>query len=103
MIGDQRRSAVSRPAPPSMRQWPLLIVLIGVAVGLGVAVLVADRWRLGSLIIGAFLGIGAVTRSVLPRGEAGLLQVRSKAFDVAALGIASVAIIALAIVVPSGR
>jgi hypothetical protein len=39
----------------------------------------------------------------LPRGEAGLLQVRSKAFDVAALGIASVAIIALAIVVPSGR
>jgi hypothetical protein len=86
-----------------MRQWPLLIVLIGVAVGLGVAVLVADRWRLGSLIIGAFLGIGAVTRAALPRGEAGLLQVRSKAFDVAALGIASVAIIALASVVPSGR
>ena len=39
-----------------MRQWPLLIVLIGVAAGLGVAVLGADRWRLGCLIIGAFLG-----------------------------------------------
>ena len=86
-----------------MRQWPLMLVVIGVAAGLGVAVIGEDRWRLGCLIIGAFLGVGAVTRAALPRGEAGLLQVRSKAFDVAVLGVASVAIIALAIVVPSGR
>jgi hypothetical protein len=86
-----------------MRQWPLLIVVLGVAAGLAIAVIGEDRWRLGCLIVGAFLGVGAVTRAVLPPGEAGLLQVRGKAFDIAALGVASVAIIALAIVVPSGR
>jgi hypothetical protein len=86
-----------------MRQWPLLIVVLGVAAGLAVAVIGEDLWRLGCLIAGAFLGVGAVTRAVLPRGEAGLLQVRSKAFDITALAVGSVAIIALAIAVPSGR
>jgi hypothetical protein len=87
----------------SQRLWPLLIVVIGVAAGLVVAIVGEDTWRLGCLIVGAFLGVGAVTRFALPPGEAGLLQVRGKAFDVAALGVASLAIIALAIVVPSGR
>jgi Protein of unknown function (DUF3017) len=99
---------VTRPAQEpatarTQRQWPLLIVVLGVAAGLGIAIVGEDTWRLGSLIIGAFLGIAAVTRFVLPGGEAGLLQVRSKVFDVAVLGFASLAIIALAIVVPSGR
>jgi hypothetical protein len=39
----------------------------------------------------------------LPSRDAGLLQVRTKAFDVAVLGLGAVAIIALAIVVPNGR
>ena len=87
----------------SQRLWPLLVVVIGVAAGLVVALVGEDTWRLGCLIIGAFLGVGAVTRFALPPGEAGLLQVRGKVFDVAALGIASLAIIALAIVVPGAR
>ena len=87
----------------SQRLWPLLIVVIGVAAGLVIAIVGEGTWRLGCLIIGAFLGVGAAIRSALPPGEAGLLQVRGKVFDVAALGIASFAIIALAIVVPGGR
>ena len=78
-------------------------MVIGVAAGLVVAIVGEGTWRLGCLIIGAFLGVGAVIRSALPPGEAGLLQVRGKVFDVAALGIASFTIIALAIVVPGGR
>lgn len=99
MRGQRQQPRTAR----SQRLWPLLIVVIGVAAGLVVAIVGEGAWRLGCLIIGAFLGVGALTRSALPPGEAGLLQVRGKVFDVAALGIASLAIIALAIVVPGGR
>jgi hypothetical protein len=87
----------------SLRQWPLLVVVIGVAAGLVIAIVGEDTWRFGCLVIGASLGVGAVERVALPRGEAGLLQVRSKPFDVAALSLCAAAIIALAIVVPPGR
>ena len=87
----------------SLRQWPLIVVVIGVAAGLVIAVVGEDTWRLGCLVIGASLGVGAVERIALPRGEAGLLQVRSKPFDVAVLGLCAAAVILLAIVVPAGR
>jgi hypothetical protein len=74
----------------------------GVIAGLVIAIVGSDTWRFGCLVIGASLGVGAVERMVLPRSEAGLLGVRSKPFDVAALAICAAAIIALAIVVPSG-
>jgi hypothetical protein len=44
-----------------------------------------------------------VERVALPSRDAGLLQVRTKAFDVTVLTVGAVAIIALAIVVPEGR
>ena len=86
-----------------MRQWPLLIVVIGVLAGLVVSFLGESTWRLGCLLIGASLGVGAVERIALPSREAGLLQVRTKAFDVTVLAVTGAAIIALAIVVPEGR
>jgi hypothetical protein len=55
------------------------------------------------LLIGASLGVAAVERIALPSRDAGLLQVRTKAFDVTVLAVGAVAIIALAIVVPEGR
>ena len=97
-----RRSEASAAAR-SLRQWPLLIVVIGVVAGLVVSFLGESSWRLGCLLIGASLGVGAVERVVLPSRDAGLLQVRTRAFDVTVLGLGAVAIIALAIVVPEGR
>jgi Protein of unknown function (DUF3017) len=98
---------VQRPetstAARSLRQWPLLIVVIGVLAGLVVSFLGESTWRLGCLLIGASLGVGAVERITLPSRDAGLLQVRTKAFDVTVLAVAGAAIIALAIVVPEGR
>jgi hypothetical protein len=90
-------------AARSWRQWPLLIVVIGVLAGLVVSFLGESTWRLGCLLIGASLGVGAVERIALPSRDAGLLQVRTKAFDVSVLAVTGAAIIALAIVVPEGR
>jgi Protein of unknown function (DUF3017) len=80
-----------------------LIVVVGVLAGLVVSFLGESTWRLGCLLIGTSLGVGAVERIALPSRDAGLLQVRTKAFDVTVLAVAGAAIIALAIVVPEGR
>lgn len=91
------------PAARSLRQWPLLIIVAGVLAGFLIALLGASSWRLGALMMGCSLGVGAVVRIVLPNREAGLLQVRSKGFDVAVLALAGAAVIALAVAVPEGR
>jgi hypothetical protein len=84
-------------------QWPLLVVVLGAVVGLLLAVFGDDSWRLGAVIIGASVGFGALERMVLPSRQAGLLQVRTKAFDVAVLAVTGAAIIVLALAVPPGR
>ncbi|MGO1974046.1 MAG: DUF3017 domain-containing protein [Propionibacteriaceae bacterium] len=99
-------AADSPPAPPTRgtsnpTQWPLLIIVAGVVVGLGIAVL--GEWRMGALVIGTSLTIGAVERTLLTRRAAGMLQVRSKAFDVILLLAMGVGIIVLAILVPDHR
>ena len=71
--------------------------------GLVISVVGPDSWRLGGLVIGCALLVGAAIRIVLPAREVGLLQVRSRGFDIAALTIGGVAIIALAIAIPPGR
>jgi hypothetical protein len=90
-------------AARSLRQWPLLIVVAGLLCGLVIAVIGANTWRLGALVIGCSLAVGAVERIALPRREAGLLQVRGRAFDIAVLAMTGGAIIALAILVPGRR
>jgi hypothetical protein len=97
---------MSRPdtaAGASVRQWPLVVVVVGVLAGLVVAWLGETTWRLGCLVIGASLVVGAVERLLLPDREAGLLQVRGKAFDVVVVLLTGAAIIALAVVVPPAR
>lgn len=90
-------------ASRSTRLWPLLVVLIGVAIGLTIAVVAEQSWRLGCLVIGTSLLVGAVIRGALPGRDAGLLQVRSRPFDITVLVLGGIAIIALSIAVPPGR
>ena len=90
-------------ATVQQRPWPLLVVVAGVALGLVVGMVGESTWRLGCLLIGAALLVGAVERLVLPDRAAGLLQVRAKGFDVAVLALTGAAVVALALVVPSGR
>ncbi len=92
-----------RPAPPPQRLWPLLVVVAGVLLGLGLAVVGETTWRVGSVVVGLALLAGAVERAVLSDRAAGLLQVRGKTFDVVVLGGTGLAVVALALVVPPGR
>lgn len=90
------------PAGPARtgRWWPVLVVAGGVGIGLVLSVIGQNSWRLGGVVIGSALLVGAVIRIVLPAREAGLLQVRSRGFDIAALMIGGVAVIALTIAIP---
>ncbi|WP_238422160.1 DUF3017 domain-containing protein [Gordonia sp. 'Campus'] len=66
-----------------LMQIPYLLVMLGV---LAAALLVMfDRWRRGSFVFGAALIVGAVLRAFIPSSQAGLLQVRGKAFDVSVM------------------
>ncbi|GHI05493.1 hypothetical protein AQI88_11335 [Streptomyces cellostaticus] len=78
-------------APAPARQWPMLVVLGAVALGLLLTALDVFRW--GTLLIGAALLAGAVMRWTLPR--VGMLAVRSRFTDIATYGILGLAIILL--------
>ncbi len=84
------------------RWWPVLVVAAGVVAGLLIAVLSRDSWRVGAVVIGCSLLLGAGIRIALPPREAGLLQVRSRAFDVVALIVGGLAIVVLALAIPAG-
>ncbi|MFJ3233379.1 DUF3017 domain-containing protein [Streptomyces sp. NPDC086787] len=79
-------------APAPARQWPLLVVLS--AVGVGLLVTALDVFRFGTLLIGAALLAGAVMRWALPR--VGMLAVRSRFTDIVTYGVLGLAIVLLA-------
>ncbi|MFJ9813884.1 DUF3017 domain-containing protein [Streptomyces sp. NPDC101151] len=80
-------------APAPARQWPMLVVLSAVALGLLLTAL--DVFRYGTLLIGAALLAGAVMRWILP--GVGMLAVRSRFTDIATYGILGLAIVLLAL------
>lgn len=72
-------------------QWPTL--LVGLIFVMAFALVGADFWRRGSLLIGIGVGVAAAFRLLLPEERAGLLAVRSKGIDfmtTAAVGAAMV-------------
>jgi hypothetical protein len=93
------RNRVPRISPAAAA--PLAVVVLGIIAGL--ITVVIGHWRLGCLIIGAFLAFGGIERLLLPKDSAGLLQARSRFFDVIALLGMGVMIIVLAIIVPNGK
>ncbi|MEU0003098.1 DUF3017 domain-containing protein [Streptomyces sp. NPDC006314] len=80
-------------APAPARQWPVLVVLSAVALGLLLTAL--DVFRYGTLLIGAALLAGAVMRWILP--GVGMLAVRSRFTDIATYGILGLAIVLLSL------
>jgi hypothetical protein len=81
------------------REWPFILVCLGVVAGLGVVVLL-DRFRRGTLLLAASVILGAWLRALLPSPRSGLLRVRGRAFDVATMLVLGVALVVVALAVP---
>jgi len=77
------------------RNLPILAVLLVVAAAF--VLVLADRWRRGALVLGGAMLLAAVLRAVVSPERVGLLAVRGKGFDVAAMTVVGTAIIALAV------
>ncbi|WP_329223978.1 DUF3017 domain-containing protein [Streptomyces sp. NBC_01485] len=75
------------------RQWPIIAVLGIVALGLLVTAL--DVFRIGTILIGVGLLVGAVLRWLLP--GVGMLAVRSRFTDIATYGVLGTAIVLLSL------
>jgi Protein of unknown function (DUF3017) len=84
------------PGPQGRRfaQWPLAIVLVCFGAGLGIVA--TEHFRRGSVLVGGSLLLAAALRLLLSPRQAGLLVVRSRAFDVGFLAGVGVAVVALA-------
>lgn len=82
-----------------LRQWPLLLVLLGLTGSL-VAVMVMDDFRPGAMGFGATMLAAGVLRLCLPERVAGLLAVRARALDVVTLFLLGGCTLTLALVIP---
>lgn len=72
-----------------------MVLVVLVVAGAFVLVL-ADRWRRGALVLGGAMLLAAFLRAVVSPERVGLLAVRGRGFDVAAMTAVGVAIIVLA-------
>ncbi len=82
-------------------QWPLALVLLGLASGL--AILSFGDFRIGSIVLGASVLLGAALRTVLTHERAGLLAIRSRPVDLVTMYGLGLALTTLAVVVPPAR
>ncbi|AUH69581.1 MULTISPECIES: DUF3017 domain-containing protein [Gordonia] len=62
---------------------PYYTVLAVIAVA--ALLVLIDRWRRGAFVFGSAMLLGAVFRAFLPANRVGLLQVRSRVFDICAM------------------
>lgn len=96
---------VPEPLPPPRRGRPstfggliYLIVVATTVVGLGLVAF--GPWRRGIALVGVAFLFAAGMRLVISDRESGMLRVRGRWFDVAALSGVGVALIALATNIP---
>ena len=68
-----------------LAQWPLTVVLVGVAIAM--VMIGLDYFRRGCVVLSASVLLAAFLRLMLPDADAGMLAVRSRKVDVAVLGV----------------
>jgi hypothetical protein len=85
--------AAGGDAPAPARQWPILLVIAGTAVGL--IITATGAFRPGTLVIGGSLLAGGGMRWGLEK--VGMLAVRSRFTDVITYGLLGLAIVLLAL------
>lgn len=83
-----------------LRQLPLTVVLLLVAVGL--VTVAAGNWRRGLVITGLALVLAAVLRMLLPVRRVGFLAIRSTTTDVLLTAGGGLALTLVALAIPDG-
>ncbi|GGK56710.1 DUF3017 domain-containing protein [Nocardia camponoti] len=74
----------------------LPMTVVSTMIVIAIAFVVWERWRRGALIFGSAALVAAAFRLCLPTVQVGLLAVRSKPFDVAALAALGSSVVFLA-------
>jgi hypothetical protein len=72
------------------------MVAVSAVIVVAVVLVAASRWRRGALVLGFAVLLAAGFRLLLPEARVGLLAVRGRVFDVAALLATGAAIVSLA-------
>ncbi|MFL6106909.1 MAG: DUF3017 domain-containing protein [Marmoricola sp.] len=84
---------------PSTVGGLVYLILVGLTIA-GLCLVAFGPWRRGIALVGASFVVASGARLLLDEGEAGMLRVRSRWFDVTALAGVGVALIVLAANVP---
>ena len=84
---------------PSTVGGLVYLILVGLTVA-GLAVVAFGPWRRGITLVGTAFVVASGARLFLHEGEAGMLRVRGRWFDVTALAGVGVALIVLAANIP---
>lgn len=90
--------AATRARRRGFREWPILIVCLGMVAGL--SYMGMHHFKRGSIVIAAFVCLAGVLRAVLPERAAGMLAVRGRVVDAIALTTLGLAIAVITVVVP---
>ena len=97
-----RRSRARRAGKPggALVQLPYLVVLCGVAAGLGLIWQGTQYVRPGTLTVAGALFTAALARLMLPEQRAGMLASRRRYIDVTVLAILAVGLLVAGLVLP---
>ena len=87
------------PRKPRTLGGMVYLAVLGVT-GLGIGLVLLDRWRTGLTLLGGALICGAVARCVIRDHDAGMLGIRRKSVDVATLIALGSGLVVLAAVIP---
>ena len=82
------------------KQWPILVVYLGLATALAVGVFI--DFRVGAIILSASVLLAFLLRLVLSDVQAGWLRIRRRRLDLTVLASLGVLLLILAVVVPQG-
>jgi len=78
----------------------LIYIVVVIATGVGLALVAFGPWRRGVALLGFALIFASGMRLVTKEGEAGMLRVRSRLFDVTMLAAVGVSLLALSANIP---
>lgn len=96
---DTEPAAEPQPQYPKLREWPITLVLAGIAASL--VIVGVDQFRRGSVLLAGSILMAFFLRMFLDEQQAGLLRVRRRPVDLMVLGGLALGVTVFAFWVPA--